>query len=63
MICLLAKPSQSFLSTVYWAKKNFLIVKELFKEKEKWMIEQKMKSRFFNCSLLLWSHNINKKTY
>ena len=57
MFCLTWKPSQSFfvyriqskesfLSTVYKAKKKITQ-----KEKGKWRIEQKMKRILFNCSL------------
>ena len=49
MVCLRSKPSQCFLSTIYKAKKIFT-VKELFKEKGEWRIEQKIKRRLFNCS-------------
>ena len=41
-------------TTIYKAKKNSFWEKELFKEKGEWRIEQKMKRRLFNCSLLQW---------
>ena len=42
------KPSQSF--GPYSKQRKKFTEKELFKEKRKWRIEQKMKSRFFNSS-------------
>ena len=47
MICFTLKPSQSFFVYCIQSKEKILTVKELFKGKEEWRIEQKNKKNAF----------------
>ena len=47
MVCLTLKPNQSFFVYCIQSKEKKFTEKEVFKEKEEWRIEQKMKRRLF----------------